>query len=147
MKLTDTLDAQEFSAEPIDSTQLNSATVITNKDDLNDSCKSINDLSPTFNRRFLLTSRDIAVASMIYKVSHLQNNKDMDSLCKLFNALSLNLFPKSMKAIQQQLHPDFDLNKFYRICSNCGAYDSNFIHALSNNKFNNYYQFLVFSLD
>ncbi|CAF3921409.1 unnamed protein product [Rotaria sordida] len=94
MKLTDTLDAQEFSAEPIDSTQLNSATVITNKDDLNDSCKSINDLSPTFNRRFLLTSCDIAVASMIYKVSHLQNNKDMDSLCKLFNALSLNLFPK-----------------------------------------------------
>jgi hypothetical protein len=81
-----------------------------------------------FNRRLLLTSRDIAVAAMIYKVRRLQNNKDIDSLCKLFNALSLDLFPKSMKAIQQQLHPHFDLNgfyKFYNICSNCGAYGSN----------------------
>ena len=65
---------------------------------------------------------------MIYKVRRLQNNNDIDSLCKLFKALSFNLFPKSMKAIQQQLHPRFDLNKFYKfysICSNCGAYDSN----------------------
>ncbi|CAF1344306.1 unnamed protein product [Rotaria sordida] len=125
---TDTSDAQQLPAEQIDSTELNSATVITNKDDLHDSCKSINDLSPTFNRHFLLTSRDIAAAVMIYKVRRLQNNKDIDSLCKLFNALSVNLFPKSMKAIERQLHPDFDLNKFYkfyRICSNCGAYDSN----------------------
>ncbi|CAF1009380.1 unnamed protein product [Rotaria sp. Silwood1] len=81
-----------------------------------------------YNRRLLLTSPDIAVAVMIYKVRRLQNNKDIDSLCKLFNALFMNLFPKSMKAVQQQLHPGFDLNKFYkfyRICSNCGAYDSN----------------------
>ena len=65
---------------------------------------------------------------MIHKVRRLQNNKDIDSLCKLNNALSLDLFPKSMKAIEQQLHPDFDLNefyKFYSVCSNCGAYDSN----------------------
>ena len=65
---------------------------------------------------------------MIYKIRRLQNNKDIDSLCQSFNALFLNLFRKSLKAIQQQLHPAFDLNKFYkfyRICSNCGAFDSN----------------------
>ena len=67
---------------------------------------------------------------MIYKIRRLQNNKDIDSLCKFFNILSMNLFPKSMKAIQQQLHPNFDLNKFYKfygICSNCGSYDSKFM--------------------
>ncbi|CAF2518954.1 unnamed protein product [Rotaria sp. Silwood2] len=125
---TGTSDAQQFCDEKNDSMQLNPATVITNKVDLNESSRSINRLPCTFNGRFLPTSRDIAVAAMIYKVRRLQNNKDIDSLCKLFNALSINLFPKSMKAIQQQLHPGFDINKFYKfytICSNCGAYDSN----------------------
>lgn len=65
---------------------------------------------------------------MIYKVRRLQNNKAIDALCKLLSALSLNIFPKSMKAIQQQLHPGFNFNEFYncfRICSNFGAYGSN----------------------
>ncbi|CAF2063533.1 unnamed protein product [Rotaria magnacalcarata] len=109
-------------------TGLDAATVIANKEDLDDSCESTNDLSPTFNRRSLPTSRDIAVAAMIYKIRRLQNNKDVDYLCQLFNSLSFNLFPKSMKAIEQQLHPAFELNKFYKfykICSNCGAYESN----------------------
>ncbi|CAF5193202.1 unnamed protein product, partial [Rotaria magnacalcarata] len=109
-------------------TGLDAATVIANKEDLDDSCESTNDLSPTFNRRSLPTSRDIAVAAMIYKIRRLQNNKDVDYLCQLFNSLSFNLFPKSMNAIEQQLHPAFELNKFYKfykICSNCGAYESN----------------------
>ena len=65
---------------------------------------------------------------MIYKIRRLQNNKDIDYICGLFHSLSFNLFPKSMKAVQQQLHPAFDLNKFYKfhkICSKCGAYGSN----------------------
>lgn len=70
------------------------------------------------------TLRDIAIAAMIFKVRRLQNNKDMDVICKLFNALGVKNIPKSMKSIQQQLHHDFDLKKLYKcyyICSNCGA--------------------------
>ncbi|CAF2964909.1 unnamed protein product [Rotaria sp. Silwood2] len=81
------------------------------------------------NRRSELTLRDIAAAIMIFKVRRFQNNKDVDVICKFFNLLSSQHIPKSMKAIQQQLHQDFDLKKFctcYYICSNCGTSDSNY---------------------
>ncbi|CAF1127023.1 unnamed protein product [Rotaria sordida] len=79
-----------------------------------------------FNRRSEPTLRDIAVAAMIFKVCRFQNNKDIDIICKFLNVLGVQRTPKSMKAIEQQLHENFDLKKFYKcyyICPNCGASD------------------------
>jgi hypothetical protein len=80
-----------------------------------------------FARRLQPTLRDTAVAAMIFKVRRLQNNKDVDVLCKLLNALSVMNVPRNMKAVENQLHDHFDLKRFYEcyyICSDCGASNS-----------------------
>lgn len=61
---------------------------------------------------------------MIFKIRRLQNNKDIDVLCKFFNMLSIENIPRSMTAIQQQLHYNLDLKEVYNcyyVCSNCGT--------------------------
>lgn len=60
---------------------------------------------------------------MIFKVRRLQNNKDIDTICNLLQVLNVENIPKSMKAIERQLHQNFDLKDFYQcyyICANCG---------------------------
>ena len=61
---------------------------------------------------------------MIFKVHRSQNNKDIDTICRLLNSLSVKNTPKNNKAIQRQLCNDFDLSKLtkcYHICGNCGT--------------------------
>ena len=80
------------------------------------------------NRRSQPTIRDIAVTLCILKVRRLLNNVDIDILCKLFRVFNVSHIPRSMVAIQEQLHPDFCLQhyyKFYNICSNCGSSSTN----------------------
>ena len=78
-------------------------------------------------RRLQPTLRDTSVLAMIFKIRRLQNNKDIDFLCKLFNVFSMMNMPKNMKAIEKQLNNRFHLETFYEcfhICSNCGASNS-----------------------
>ena len=93
-----------------------------------------------FRRRSQRTIRDTAVIAMIFKIRRLQNNKDLDILCKLLNVLSITNVPRNMKSIEHQLDNQFDLKHFYRCyhqCSNCGArsFDKISICQRCNNKF------------
>ncbi|CAF4583957.1 unnamed protein product [Rotaria socialis] len=84
-----------------------------------------------FNRRSEPTLRDIAVTAMIFKIRRLQNNQDINSICKLLDSLSVKNVPKNMKSIQKQLHKDFDLkdlSKCYYVCGACGT--SNLDHIV-----------------
>lgn len=75
------------------------------------------------NRRFYPTECDIAASTMIFKVRRLQNNSDIDVICKLLHCLNVKNVPKSMKSIEQKLHHNFDLKehfKCYYICYECG---------------------------
>jgi Protein of unknown function (DUF1258) len=61
---------------------------------------------------------------MIFKIRRLQNNKDIDTLCKLLNILSVINVPKNMKDIEHKLDNRFDLTNFYHcyyVCSDCGT--------------------------
>lgn len=77
-----------------------------------------------FRRRLQRTSRDTAVTAMIFKIRRLQNNKDIDAICKLLNILSVMNVPRNLKAIEHQLDNQFDLTNFYQcyhLCSDCGT--------------------------
>ena len=65
---------------------------------------------------------------MIYKVRRLQNNKDIDLMCQLLNALNVKNVPISMKSIEKKLHHKFDLKEYFKcyyICSGCGTANVN----------------------
>ena len=64
---------------------------------------------------------------MIYKVRRLQN-KDIDFMCQLLNALNVKNLPTSMEYIEKQLHHKFDLKEYFKcyyICSGCNTTNVN----------------------
>ena len=74
-------------------------------------------------RRSCPTSKDIAAAMIILKVRRSQNNKDIDFICELLNALNAQKISISVKSIERKLYPKFNLKEClqcYDICSICG---------------------------
>ncbi|CAF4913098.1 unnamed protein product [Rotaria socialis] len=81
------------------------------------------------NRRSCPTSSDIAASMMIFKVRRLQNNRDIDLICKLLNTFNIKNVPISMKSVETKIHRKFNLKEYFKcyyICSECGSSNTNY---------------------
>ncbi|CAF2122780.1 unnamed protein product [Rotaria magnacalcarata] len=99
------------------------------------------------NRRSCPTSSDIAASMMIFKVRRLQNNKDIDLICKLLNTFNIKNVPISMKSVETKLHRKFSLKEYFKcyyICSECGSSNTNYAKKCPNCDVSNLVEFYLY---
>ncbi|CAF4319692.1 unnamed protein product [Rotaria magnacalcarata] len=99
------------------------------------------------NRRSCPTSYDIAASMMIFKVRRLQNNKDIDLICKLLNTFNIRNAPITMKSVETKLHRKFNLKEYFKcfyICSECGSSNTTYSHKCPNCNVSNLVEFYLY---